>query len=163
MDQVQRRLRPAESVWEYPRPPRAVPDARRIVVRHGGVVLADSRRCVRVLETSHPPVFYVPRQHVRMDLLAPSARVTHCEWKGLASYWTWTAPGATVADVAWSYEAPDPAYAVLAGHVAFYPGRVDNCTVDGEQVLPQPGDFYGGWITAEITGPFKGPPGSDGW
>ncbi|MFJ7961339.1 DUF427 domain-containing protein [Streptomyces sp. NPDC096319] len=163
MSQAQPRHDPAESVWDYPRPPRVVPDARRVVVRQGGVVLADSRRCVRVLETSHPPVFYVPWQDVRTDLLTPSATLTHCEWKGVASYWTLTGPGRTVEDVAWSYEEPEAAYAALSGRLAFYPGRVDSCTVDGERVRPQPGGFYGGWITEEIVGPFKGPHGSDGW
>ncbi|KOG10414.1 hypothetical protein ADK34_35450 [Streptomyces viridochromogenes] len=163
MSQVQRQPRPTESVWDYPRPPCVVPDARRIVVRHGGVVLADSGRCLRVLETSHPPVFYVPREDVRTDLLIRSTRVTRCEWKGVACYWTLEVPGMTVEDVAWSYEEPEPAYAALAGHVAVYPGRVDSCTVDGERVLPQPGDFYGGWITGEVVGPFKGLAGSAGW
>ncbi|WP_306324568.1 DUF427 domain-containing protein [Streptomyces venezuelae] len=155
--------RPTESVWDYPRPPRVVPDARRVTVHHAGVDLADSRRCVRVLETSHPPVFYVPRHDVRMDLLTPTAGSTHCEWKGEATYWTLTVLGRTVDNAAWSYEEPDPAYAALTGHLAFYPGRVDSCTVGGERVLPQPGGFYGGWITDEIIGPFKGLPGSAGW
>ncbi|MFB7447613.1 DUF427 domain-containing protein [Streptomyces sp. NPDC056194] len=163
MSQVHGRQKPAESVWDYPRPPRMVPDVRHVIVRHVGIVLADSRRCIRVLETSHPPVFYVPRQDIRMDLLTQSTRLTHCEWKGVASYWTLKVLGGTVRDVAWSYEEPDAAYAALADHVAFYPGRVDSCTVDGERVLPQPGGFYGGWITDEIVGPFKGVPGSEGW
>ncbi|MGW5782025.1 DUF427 domain-containing protein [Streptomyces sp. NPDC003863] len=163
MSQAHGRQKPAESVWDYPRPPRMVPDARHVIVLHAGIVLADSRRCIRVLETSHPPVFYVPRQDIRMDLLTQSTRLTHCEWKGEASYWTLKVLGRTVRDVAWSYEEPDAAYAALADHVAFYPGRVDSCTVDGERVLPQPGDFYGGWITDEIAGPFKELPGSEGW
>jgi len=163
MSQARPRHKPIESVWDYPRPPSMAPGARRVVVCHEDVVLADSRRCIRVLETSHPPVFYVPRGDVRMDLLARSARSTHCEWKGLASYWSLVGLGRAVEDVAWSYEQPEAPYAELAGHMAFYPGRLDSCTVDGEQVVPQPGGFYGGWITGEITGPFKGPPGSAGW
>ncbi|KJY19856.1 MULTISPECIES: DUF427 domain-containing protein [Streptomyces] len=154
-----------ESVWDYPRPPRIEPDARHVVVRHAGAVLADSRRCLRVLETSHPPVFYVPRADVRTDLLRASANRSMCEWKGTATYWTLgPRPGLPpVPDIAWSYETPSPSYAPIAGHLAFRADRVEACTVDGEPVRAQPGGFYGGWITHEITGPFKGEPGSRGW
>ncbi|MFE5620810.1 DUF427 domain-containing protein [Streptomyces virginiae] len=158
-----------ESVWDYPRPPRIEPDARHVVVRHAGAVLADSRHCLRVLETSHPPVFYIPRADVRTDLLRASANRSTCEWKGTATYWTLgpqtgpqTGPPA-VPDIAWSYETPSPSYAPIAGHLAFRADRVEECTVDGEPVRAQPGGFYGGWITHEITGPFKGEPGSLGW
>ncbi|WP_051807183.1 DUF427 domain-containing protein [Streptomyces sp. NRRL F-2664] len=154
-----------ESVWDYPRPPRIEPDARRVVVRHGGVVLADSRHCLRVLETSHPPVFYLPRDDVRVELLRTSAHRSVCEWKGTATYWD-LGPGPgrpPVPDIAWSYEFPLPGYAPIAGHLAFHADRVEACTVDGEPVRAQPGGFYGGWITDEITGPFKGGPGSLGW
>ncbi|MCC0093582.1 DUF427 domain-containing protein [Streptomyces flavotricini] len=154
---------PKESVWDYPRPPRVEPDARRVVVRHRGVTLADSRACRRVLETSHPPVFYVPREDVRSDLLSRSPGATVCEWKGAASYWTLVVDGHTVRNAAWSYEDPAPEYRSIAHHFAFYPGRVDLCLVDGERVRAQAGDFYGGWITGEILGPFKGGPGSTGW
>lgn len=153
------RERPTESVYSYPRPPRVEPDTRRVTVRCRGVTLADSVRALRVLETSHPPVFYLPREDVRIDRLSRSATESFCEWKGAATYWSLTADGVLLPDVAWSYEAPAPRYGLLAGHVAFYPGRVD-CTVDGERVSPQPGHFYGGWITAEIVGPFKGGPPS---
>ncbi|MFF4428107.1 DUF427 domain-containing protein [Streptomyces sp. NPDC001513] len=154
---------PAESVWEYPRPPRVERDARHVVIRHRGVTLADSRDCRRVLETSHPPVFYVPVDDVRTDLLSRSEATTVCEWKGSATYWSLTVAGHTIRDVAWSYEAPSPDYRSIARHLAFYPGKVDLCSVDGERVVAQPGDFYGGWITAEILGPFKGGPGTTRW
>ncbi|MFE2327464.1 DUF427 domain-containing protein [Streptomyces sp. NPDC059385] len=154
-----------ESVWDYPRPPRVVADGRHVVIRRGHLRLADSHDCQRVLETSHPPVFYVPRRDVRTDLLSVSGRRSVCEWKGTATYWslTGTAGGPALHDVAWSYEAPLPGYEAIAGHLAFYPDRAGACTVDGERVRPQPGGFYGGWITDEITGPFKGGPGSWGW
>ncbi|MFJ8165884.1 DUF427 domain-containing protein [Streptomyces sp. NPDC096136] len=156
-------LRPPESVWDYPRPPSVEPDDRHVVIRHRGVTLADSRGCRRVLETSHPPVFYVPRDDVRTDLLSRSRKGTFCEWKGLATYWTLVVGGDTVADAAWSYEAPAAGYRRIARHLAFYPGRVDLCTVDGRSVRAQPGDFYGGWITDEIQGPFKGGAGTSLW
>ncbi|MEV5971512.1 DUF427 domain-containing protein [Streptomyces sp. NPDC051921] len=154
-----------ESVWDYPRPPRVVADSRHVVVRNGRVTLADSHRCLRVLETSHPPVFYVPRPDVRIELLSVSARRSLCEWKGAATYWSLRGKAGRppVPDVAWSYEAPRPGFEAIAGHLAFYPDRVEACTVDGERVRTQPGGFYGGWITEEITGPFKGGPGTWGW
>ncbi|MFE3760203.1 DUF427 domain-containing protein [Streptomyces sp. NPDC059104] len=138
-------------------------DQRRVVVVHRGVTLADSQACRRVLETSHPPVFYVPRNDVRTALLSRSQATTFCEWKGPATYWTLTVDGCVLPRAAWSYESPAPGFAALAGHLAFYPGKVDLCTVDGESVRAQPGDFYGGWITGEILGPFKGGPGTAGW
>ncbi|MFE1831905.1 DUF427 domain-containing protein [Streptomyces yangpuensis] len=154
-----------ESVWDYPRPPRIAPDTRHVVVRHAGVALADSRRCLRVLETSHPPVFYIPRADVRIELLRASEHRSVCEWKGTATYWRLGPElGARpAADIAWSYEAPRPDYAPITGHLAFHADRVEACTVDGERVRAQPGGFYGGWITDEIIGPFKGVPGSRGW
>ncbi|MGW2014468.1 DUF427 domain-containing protein [Streptomyces sp. NPDC001927] len=153
---------PTESVWHYPRPPRVMPDARRVVVEHRGVKLAESRNCKRVLETSHPPVFYVPRGDVRTDLFSPSEATSTCEWKGVATYWTLVVEGLAVHDVAWSYEAASSGYESISGHLAFYAGRVDLCTVDGERVRAQGGDFYGGWITDEILGPFKGGLGFSG-
>ncbi|MEU8778726.1 DUF427 domain-containing protein [Streptomyces sp. NPDC048606] len=134
-----------------------------MVIRHHGVTLADSRACLRVLETSHPPVFYVPRDDVRTDLLSREERTTGCEWKGVATYWMLTVGGSRIPDAAWSYEAPAPRYRGIARHLAFHPRKVDVCTVDGERVRAQPGDFYGGWITDEIVGPFKGAPGTMGW
>ncbi|MCI4065175.1 DUF427 domain-containing protein [Micromonospora sp. R77] len=152
-----------ESVWDYPRPPRLERTGRRITVRHAGVTVVDSDRCWRVLETSHPPVYYVPRSEVTGARLEPDPRRTWCEWKGEASYWDLVVGEVRVREAAWSYEDPTPAYADLAGAVAFYPGRVDECRVDGERVEVQPGDFYGGWITSDVTGPFKGAPGTLGW
>ena len=149
-----------ESVWDYPRPPRVESSAAHVVVELDGEVLADTRRSLRVLETSHPPVFYIPASDVRTQRLRPSAkRSTWCEFKGAARYYD---AGRHKA-VAWSYPSPSPGYEAIAGHFAFYPGRVDTATVDGEQVRAQPGDFYGGWITAAVTGPFKGGPGTRGW
>ena len=149
-----------ESVWDYPRPPRVEPSAAHVVVELDGEVLADSRRSLRVLETSHPPVFYIPAADVSTERLRPSARrPTVCEFKGTARYYD----AGNRPAVAWSYPAPSPGYEAIAGHYAFYPGRVDRATVDGEPVEAQPGDFYGGWITSAVTGPFKGGPGTAGW
>lgn len=152
-----------ESVWDYPRPPSARVTPRHVVVELGGRVLADSRRAVRVCETSHPPVFYVPRADVATDLLQQGAVGSWCEWKGAATYWDAVVDGRRVAAVGWSYEQPTEGYEHLAGALAFYPARVDRATVDGEVVRPQPGEFYGGWITDEVVGPFKGAPGTLDW
>jgi uncharacterized protein (DUF427 family) len=149
-----------ESVWDYPRPPRVESSAARVVVELDGEVLADTRRSLRVLETSHPPVYYIPAADIRTDRLRPSARrPTVCEFKGTARYYD----AGDRSAVAWSYASPSPGYEAIAGCYAFYPGRVDRATVDGEQVEAQPGDFYGGWITSAVTGPFKGGPGTMGW
>ena len=153
-----------ESVWDYPRPPRLEATLRRLRIVHGGVVIADTVRGMRVLETSHPPVYYLPQRDLNMPVLRPSARRgSFCEFKGVASYWDLEVAGAVVPAVAWSYAAPTEAYAALKDHLAFYASRVEECTVDGERVQAQPGDFYGGWITSAVLGPFKGIPGSQGW
>ena len=152
-----------ESVWDYPRPPSAEVTPRRVVVELGGRVLADSVRAVRVCETSHPPVYYVPRDDVADGVLEQAAGSSWCEWKGAATYWDAVVGGRRVPAVGWSYEDPSPAFEHLRGAVAFYPGRVDRATVDGEQVRPQAGGFYGGWITDEVVGPFKGDAGTSGW
>jgi uncharacterized protein (DUF427 family) len=152
-----------ESVWDYPRPPRLERSDKLVVIRLGGVAVAQTRAAWRVLETSHPPGWYVPRADVADGVLVASARRSWCEFKGEAAYWTVTAGGETRADAAWSYPAPTPAYAAMAGAVAFYPGRMDECLVDGERVRPQAGGFYGGWITDDVSGPFKGEPGTLGW
>ena len=161
-----------ESVWDYPRPPRLEPTSNHIRVVHQGVVLAETTRALRVLETSHPPVFYLPPEDVRLNLLERSpASSSFCEFKGSATYWTLDLigePGATeghvvVPDVAWSYPYPTARFAALRNHLAFYAGRVDECTIDGERVRAQPGDFYGGWVTSRVKGPFKGAPGTQGW
>ncbi|MFF2095820.1 DUF427 domain-containing protein [Streptomyces sp. NPDC058202] len=155
--------RSPESVWDYPRPPATERDERLVVVEWAGTRIAETTRALRVLETSHPPVFYLPLDDVRTDLLRPTTERSWCEWKGPAVYWDLAAGTDVSPSAAWSYPEPVPAYSALAGHVAFYPTRVDRCTVDGEPVTAQEGDFYGGWITAEIRGPFKGGPGTRGW
>jgi len=152
-----------ESVWDYPRPPRVEPVPERIRVVVGGVDIADSSRALRVLETAGAPVYYVPREDVRTDLLRPSSNTTHCEWKGTASYWSLEFGDRRIADVAWSYEQPAPGYEALRRHLAFYAARVDEAWVGEERAAPQPGGFYGGWMTSRIVGPVKGDPGSWGW
>jgi uncharacterized protein (DUF427 family) len=133
------------------------------MVVFNGETIADTRRAWRVLETSHPPVYYIPLEDVRMDLLTRGTGSSFCEWKGLAGYYDIRVGDRTVHDVAWFYEQPKAPFAAIAGFLAFYPSRVDACFVDGEAVRSQPGDFYGGWITDDIVGPFKGDPGTMGW
>lgn len=152
-----------ESVWDYPRPPRVAPTSKRVRVIFNGVTIVDTTRAVRVLETSHPPSYYVPPEDIRMEYFTSTARHTFCEFKGAASYWTIRVNGKTEENAAWSYPNPAPGYEAIKDHLAFYPGRMDACFVDDEQVQPQEGDFYGGWITADIVGPFKGAPGTWGW
>jgi uncharacterized protein (DUF427 family) len=153
-----------ESVWDYPRPPRLEPSVRRLRVVHAGVVIAETTRLLRILETSHPPVYYIPQADIAMHFMQASRRRgSFCEFKGTAAYWSIRLPDAVVDDVAWSYARPSPSYAVLADYLAFYASRVDECSVDGERVIAQPGDFYGGWITSHVKGPFKGAPGTLGW
>jgi uncharacterized protein (DUF427 family) len=154
---------PLESVWDYPRPPRVEPSERHVRVVVAGIVIADTRRALRVLETSHPPAWYVPAADVRMDLLHPTERRTTCEFKGQASYFDIRGAGRDRREAAWSYARPMPGYEALAGCISFYPGRVDEAWVDDQRVVAQAGDFYGGWITPDITGPFKGGPGTRGW
>ncbi|MGW6540154.1 DUF427 domain-containing protein [Streptomyces sp. NPDC055051] len=154
--------RPKESVWDYPRPPALLSDDRRVTVTFGAQVVAETRASMRVLETSHPPVFYVPRHDVRTEFLRPRPGRTHCEWKGAASYWDIAVGDVVAPRAAWSYEHPLPPYEALRGRLAFYPSSV-RCAVDGEVVVAQEGDFYGGWITREIEGPFKGGSGTRFW
>jgi len=150
-----------ESVWDYPRPPRLSTDSRHVIVKTGEQVLADSCRALRVLETASPPTFYLPADDVNVEFLAPAAGRSICEWKGAAQYWSLN--GASSQDViASSYARPSVDYAALAGHFSFYPARVA-CFIDGERVRPQPGIFYGGWVTDEISGPFKGELGTEHW
>ncbi len=155
----------SESVWDYPRPPRLEATPKRVRIVHAGLTLADTTAALRILETSHPPVYYLPRNAFAADVLERSAsRQSFCEFKGLATYWNLAVPGAApVRDAAWSYEQPVARYAALAGHLAFYASKVDECWVDDERVVPQAGDFYGGWITRDLRGPFKGAPGTRGW
>ena len=152
-----------ESVWDYPRPPKAEATTKRIRVEFAGELVADSVRAIRILETSHPPVYYIPRADVRADLLTPSGRRTFCEFKGMASYWSLRVDHKFSAEAAWSYESPSPEYEAIRGHLAFYVSKVDACYVGEERVQAQPGEFYGGWITSDIIGPFKGRPGSGTW
>ena len=147
-----------ENVWDYPRPPAVEPCTRRVRVELGGVLLADSELAWRVLETSHPPTIYVPPQHVH-GLVPGRGRATWCEFKGTARY----LDAGDVRSVAWTYPDPSPGYEMLRDHVAFYPGRVDAAWLDDERVLAQEGDFYGGWISADLAGPFKGARGTLGW
>jgi uncharacterized protein (DUF427 family) len=153
-----------ENVWEYPRPPAIESCRQRVRVELGGEVLADSMRALRVLETSHPPTVYLPDADVRADLLAPSrAAPTWCEFKGAGRYLDATVAGRRFPAVGWTYPEPSPGYEALRDHIAFYPGRVDAAWIGDELVAAQAGDFYGGWITADLIGPFKGPAGTLGW
>ncbi len=152
-----------ESVWDYPRPPRVEAVAERVRVVVDGRVLAESVRAQRVLETAGAPVFYLPPSDVRLERLVRSAHGSVCEWKGLATYWHYDHAGRRIQDVAWSYERPKPGYGAIAGHLAFYASRVDEAWVGEERATPQPGHFYGGWVTSRIVGPIKGEPGTEGW
>ena len=152
-----------ESVWDYPRPPRLEPVERHIEIRLGGETVVDSRRSWRVLETSHPPVYYLPTRDIRMDLLEPADGSSFCEWKGAARYWSVRAGGRLLERVGWDYPEPSHGFEAIRDHIAFYAAPFDAVLIDGEQVTPQPGGFYGGWVTPEIVGPFKGIPGSMGW
>lgn len=154
-----------ESVWDYPRPPVCVDDSRLITVALGDKVIAETRKSIRVLETASPPTFYLPPSDVNLELLRREQGNTLCEWKGVATYWTLVSGSATVADirsVAWSYENPNPVFEVIRGYVSFYPAKLV-CHVAGERVRPQPGGFYGGWLTSEIVGPVKGETGTGSW
>jgi uncharacterized protein (DUF427 family) len=153
-----------ESVWDYPRPPRLEPTPRHIRVIHGGVTIADTTRALRILETSHPPVYYIPPTDIALKYMRVSERrSSFCEFKGFASYWSIEVNGKLTHDAAWSYANPSRQYIDLQDYLAFYASKVDECSVDGEIVIPQPGDFYGGWITSHVKGPFKGAPGTLGW
>jgi uncharacterized protein (DUF427 family) len=151
-----------ESVWDYPRPPQLASDAREIVVRWGTIEVARTTRAIRVLETAHPPCFYLPWQDVARHLFRQAPGSSFCEWKGPAIYWSLVNEERSLVSVAWSYPAPLTGAEELADRVAFYAGKVE-CRVAGAPVIPQPGGFYGGWITPELVGPFKGEPGSREW
>jgi uncharacterized protein (DUF427 family) len=151
-----------ESVWDYPRPPKLVADKRHIVVQLSGLIIADSRESFRILETAGPPTFYLPPKYVRSDLLKPFCGASVCEWKGTAKYWTLKVSAPAHQAVGWSYPTAQPPYELIAGYFSFYPGRIE-CFVDGQYVRPQPGYFYGGWVTDEIVGPWKGIAGTESW
>jgi len=152
-----------ESVWDYPRPPALERTDSHLVVEHAGVVVAETRRGWRVLETSQPPAYYFPPDDVRLDLLEPSRHRTFCEWKGQASYRSIRVGERVAADAAWLYERPTERFVPITDHLAFYAQLVDRCTVDGETVEANEGTFYGGWITSNVVGPFKGGAGTAGW
>ncbi|GAC1531070.1 MAG: DUF427 domain-containing protein [Acidimicrobiales bacterium] len=150
-------------MWDYPRPPRLEAEPRPVRIDFGGATIASSNGALRVLETSHPPVYYLPPADIAPGVLVPRPGTSYCEWKGVATYLSVTVGGHTAQDVAWRYEHPVADYASMAGYVAFYAGAMDACWVGEEQASPQPGGFYGGWVTSWVTGPFKGGPGTMGW
>lgn len=160
-----RRIEPGPgqtSAWDHPRPPALEPFEGRIQVWFDGTLVADSTAALQVLETYHPPTVYLPRDDVLSSALRPVRSTSYCEWKGSAEYFDVGTHALRAERAAWSYPDPLPPYQALAGHVAFYPGRVA-CFVDGERVEAQPGSFYGGWVVPSVTGPFKGSPGMEGW
>ena len=152
-----------ESVWDYPRPPRLEETDERVKVVFGGVTLAYTARAKRVLETSHPPVYYIPPEDIRTEYLTLASDTSSCEWKGAARYYDVSTEERKERRAAWFYPDPVPAYRDLENYVAFYPSLMDACWVGGEKVRAQEGDFYGGWITSDIVGPFKGGPGTWSW
>jgi uncharacterized protein (DUF427 family) len=152
-----------ESVWDYPRPPAVDRVSSHVRVVHHGVAIADTTRSVRILETSQPPAFYIPADDVDHAHVFKTKHRSFCEWKGGATYWAVQVGDDVVTDAAWSYETPNRAYGAIARHLAFYAQLLDECWVDGERVRPNPGSFYGGWITARVVGPFKGDPGTLDW
>lgn len=161
-----RRIEPQpgqESVWDYPRPPRLEQSSRRVRIVFNGETIADSTRAYRVLETSHPPVYYIPAEDIKMEYFTEASGTSFCEWKGKARYFTITVGDKKAEKVAWDYPDPTPGFTAIKDHLAFYPSRMDACYLDEEQVQAQAGDFYGGWITNDIVGPFKGGAGTWGW
>ena len=162
-----KRIKPGpgqESVWDYPRPPRWEDFSGSIRIVHKGIVLVDTHRSMRVLETSHPPVYYIPPSDIQMDYFSPHpSRSSFCEWKGMAKYYDFIWEGTRMPQVAWYYPKPSKNFLPLTDYLAFYPSRFEACYVNDEQVQAQEGDFYGGWITSNVVGPFKGAPGTWGW
>ncbi|MGB3795105.1 MAG: DUF427 domain-containing protein [Alteraurantiacibacter sp.] len=152
-----------ESVWDYPRPAIAEAADAHIVIEHRGQRIVETRNAVRVLETSHPPNYYIPPADIAAGVLRRAPGTSMCEWKGSAKYWDVVVADAVLPRVGWSYPSPTQGFAILSDFVAFYAAPFDACYVDGENVIPQPGDFYGGWITSKVAGPFKGIPGSRFW
>ena len=152
-----------ESVWDYPRPAICEPTERHIRIVHRGIALADSRAAWRTLETSHPPTYYIPQSDIAMEHLHVNSRRSICEWKGQARYFDIAVGDDMIVGAAWSYPEPTAAFAPIRDYLAFYPDPLDQCLVDGEAITPQPGQFYGGWISQYEAGPFKGGPGSQFW
>jgi len=155
--------RKKESVWDYPKPPRIEPSLRPVRVVFNDRIIAEANGALRVLETSHPPVYYIPPRDVQRQFLFRTDHQSFCEFKGVATYYTLKVGEKISTNAAWSYHNPSPGYESIKDYVAFYPGRVDACYIDGERVHAQESDFYGGWITSDIEGPFKGGPGTSGW
>ncbi|MGF1578547.1 MAG: DUF427 domain-containing protein [Gemmataceae bacterium] len=152
-----------ESVWDYPRPPRIEPTEKRIRVYFNGELIAETTRAIRFLETSHPPTYYIPPEDFKQEYLSANPRSSYCEWKGRAFYYDLDVNGKKIEGAGWYYPDPVAEYAILKDHIAIYPSLMDSCYVDDEKVQPQAGDFYGGWITSDIVGPFKGEPGTMFW
>jgi uncharacterized protein (DUF427 family) len=152
-----------ESVWDYPRPPRIEETDKHIEVFFNDILIADSTDVKRVLETSSPPVYYIPTQDIEMKYFIKSDRRSLCEWKGTAFYYSIKVHDKTAYDAAWYYPNPTPSFESIKNYIAIYPQNMDACFVDGEIAQPQPGNFYGGWITSDIVGPFKGEPGTESW
>jgi len=152
-----------ESVWDYPRPPKVEPSSRRIRVVFNGETIAESEQTVRILETSHPPVYYIPLTDIKQEYLVPTQRSTFCEWKGSAQYYDLVVGDRRASNAVWQYPNPTERFQAISECVALYPAQMDACYVDDEQVQAQAGDFYGGWITRDIVGPFKGGAGTWGW
>lgn len=152
-----------ESVWDYPRPPRLEPVSKPIRILFAGETIAATTGAFRVLETSHPPVYYLPPGDLGRQFLIPANGSSFCEWKGLARYWSVRVGDRHAENVAWSYPDPSPGFEPIRDFLAFYAGPMDACFVGDERATPQPGGFYGGWITSDVVGPFKGGPGSQGW
>ncbi|MEM6343802.1 MAG: DUF427 domain-containing protein [Bacteroidota bacterium] len=152
-----------ESVWDYPRPPRLESFRGHLRIVHQGVILADCNRAYRILETSHPPTYYIPQADIRMEYLKANPSQSFCEFKGRASYYDLDMGGQSLKKIAWYYPQPAQTYADIKDHLCFYASKMDECFVNDEKVQAQEGDFYGGWITANIKGPFKGGPGTFGW
>ena len=152
-----------ESVWDYPRP--AIPErtSAHIIIEHRGQRIVDTREAVRVLETSHPPNYYIPPEGIADGVLRAAAGSSLCEWKGTARYWDVVVDDSVLSKVGWSYPKPTRPFEMMRDYVAFYAAPFDRCLVDGEVVVPQPGGFYGGWVTSKVAGPFKGGPGSMFW
>jgi uncharacterized protein (DUF427 family) len=152
-----------ESVWDYPRPPKLERTSKQIKIVFNNKIIAETNTAYRVLETSHPPVYYLPPKDIKTEYLVKANGQSFCEWKGVANYYDLVVGNKRIDKVAWYYSEPTSDFQAIKNYLAFYAGKMDGCYVDGEKVIPQPGGFYGGWITGDIVGPFKGEPGTWGW
>ena len=152
-----------ESVWDYPRPPAVQAVEQRVRVEFNGVLIADTEKALRVVETAGAPVYYIPPEDIKMELLQTSQHSSFCEWKGSAIYWTVQVNDRKAGNAAWGYPQPDKGYEAIKDYLAFYAQKMDACYVGAEQATPQPGKFYGGWVTSNIVGPIKGEPRSEAW